>query len=908
MDLMDGAESQTSIAAAAAAKLCSAQPKQRNTSVEGSAMSSRWRLIPRRGHSALYSGIQSLSFPLTPEPTDKDAQAPRTQALVSSVSTLSLNSMYPIPTSAETDLIAETRENIEIMDATQSFECYCVGQVGPFLDVHGHVLPGFKPSAQDQEELRQMLLETKYVPLFPDPELVEGHYDGFCKSSLWPLFHYMLWDVATDGRKEKTTWKAYVTLNEEYATTATSLVQTFSEVPTLVWIHDYHLLMAPAILRSLLPETPIGVFLHTPFPSSEIFRCLPVRAELLEGVLKGADLIGFQTYSYARHFVSCCTRVLGLESTPTGIEFHGHHVEIGIFPIGIDTQKALQKCNNEVVRKRATALKKMYLGKRLIVGRDKLDQIKGVHQKLLAFEKFLGMYPEWHGKVVLIQVTSPPGASGADISDIETALLEPGETVSKYNLPLGIPQHCGKLDSKVSELVSRINGTFGFIEWTPVHHIHRAIAQDEFYSLLKAADAILVTAVRDGMNTTAHEAIVCQACPIDEAVPAPLILSEFTGSAGSMSAAILVNPWDFCGVADAIQLGLTMPADERVSRHAQLLKHVARYNSIRWARSFVRALLATGENSESSLSATSEHKHLTPRLQATECTEAYQKASRRLILLDFDGTLSNIAKTPAAAAPTPAVLDTLRALCQDPINRVYVVSGRDQATLEAWLGEIPGLGLSAEHGCFMKEPHSNLWADLTEELDLRGGAWKADVVDIFAYFTERTQGSFIEHKRSSVTWHYRLADPAFGAWQARECQNHLENAVLSKHPLEVLVGKKNIEVRPRAINKGETVHRLLEACAQRNGEPEFILCAGDDRTDEDSFRALIRERSNLPNARGIYNIMVGPANKRTLADWHVPAPHQLLEVLQACVGLPLVGVGAPRGGSPHCRADTPVPM
>jgi trehalose 6-phosphate synthase/phosphatase len=201
---------------------------------------------------------------------------------------------------------------------------------------------------------------------------------------------------------------------------------------------------------------------------------------------------------------------LGVESTPKGVDFKGHHVTVGTFPIGIDVQQVARTSRSNAVMERISAIRELYAGKKIIVGRDKLDEIKGVHHKLCAFEQFLSEYPEWQDRCVLIQVTSPT------------------------ELP-------GRLEAKVSELVSRINGVYGSLDFAPVHHYHHRIDRSEYYALLTVADVALITSVRDGMNTTSHEYVVCQ----KDQNHGPLILSEFTGTAGSLSAAILVNPWDY---------------------------------------------------------------------------------------------------------------------------------------------------------------------------------------------------------------------------------------------------------------------------------------------------------------------------------------------------------------------------
>lgn len=743
------------------------------------------------------------------DPTTTDAGTPEAAAATTT----------PTPGAHEDgDCILEGRRGHSalysgIMSLRKDLETIQIGWVGELADQDGYIVPSKNLNESHKQAMKEKLwAKDKVVPIFLDDSRAAGHYEGYCKSVLWPLFHYILWDEATDGRIEKKSWDDYVFVNQQFADAILEQYQTGD----IVWIHDYHLLLVPHMLRQKLPGAAIGVFIHAPFPSSEIFRCLPKRVEILNGLL-GANQIGFQTYSYARHFISCCTRVNGYESTPRGVDAMGSTVWVGTFPIGIDAERVERQRKAAGVLPKMDAIRKTYKGKRIIVGRDKLDLVKGVQQKLQAFEKFLNDYPEMQGEVVLIQVTSPPLVENA------------------------------KLEAKIAEQVAHINGTYGSLNFTPVHHYHQHIDRDEYYALLSVADIGLITSVRDGMNTTSLEYIMCQ-----QENHGPLILSEFTGTAGSLSGAMMVNPWDYQGVAKVIYDALNLSEEDKISRHNQLHKHVLSHTAQYWAKNFIAELIlnvGTGEQSTP-----------TPYLDLNIITDQYHKAKKRLLMFDYDGTLTPIRKTPGAAVPQEHMLKALTALCADPKNIVWVISGRDQKVLEEWLGHIPNLGFSAEHGSFMRQPGGQKWVNLTESLDM---GWKNDVIEIFTYYTERTQGSFIEHKRSSLTWHYRMADPEFGAFQAKECQNHLEGAVLSKLPVEILVGKKNLEVRPTIVNKGEIVKRLLG----QHPDVEFVMCAGDDKTDEDMFRALVGPNNNNANAaRRNSSAVVEPYNNDLVAE------------------------------------------
>lgn len=299
----------------------------------------------------------------------------------------------------------------------------------------------------------------------------------------------------------------------------------------IVWINDYHLMLVPGLIREKIPNATIGFFLHIPFPSSELFRCLPrndkhlflhqlimtnfsffffslARKQLLEAMLQ-SDVIGFQTYSFARHFLQTCARILSVDATPSGIQLDTHYCSVGIHPIGIDINALNKKISDPLVTQWVSKLKEKYADKKLIVARDKLDYIKGVRQKLLAFEQFLTRHPEWRGEVVLIQIAL---------------------STSEQN----------ELRAHISDVVSRVNSKFSNISYQPIVFLHQDISFSQYLALLTCADACLLTPLRDGMNLTSHEYIVCQ-----RETHNPLILSEFTGTYGSFGASVRVNPWDY---------------------------------------------------------------------------------------------------------------------------------------------------------------------------------------------------------------------------------------------------------------------------------------------------------------------------------------------------------------------------
>ncbi len=739
----------------------------------------------------------------------------------------------------------------------------------------------------------------------------QARWRRYAEHELYTLFHYKQHEP-TDGRGERKAWADYYRMNQIFA----DRILEVYKPGDIVWIHDYHLLLLPAILRQRLPNIYIGFFLHIPFPSSEFLRCLGRRKEILEGVL-GSNMVGFQSFSYSRHFSSCCTRVLGFDSSSAGVDAYGAHVAVDVFPIGIDAA-AVEKdafSDEDIVQKMA-AIQELYAGKKVIVGRDRLDTVRGVAQKLMAFEMFLERYPEWRDKVVLIQVTSP------------TSIEEEKEDSDN------------KTANKVSDLVSKINGKYGSLSFSPVQHYPQYLSKNEYLALLRVADVGLITSVRDGMNTTSLEYVVCQ-----KDNHGPLILSEFSGTAGSLGSAIHINPWDLGGVAKAVNEALTMAPPAKKAQHEKLYKHVTTNTVQAWSTKYLKRLLINLSSFDQSIA--------TPVLDRPKLLARYRQASKRLFMFDYDGTLTPIVKDPQSAIPSDRVIRTIKTLASDPRNAVWIISGRDQAFLDEWMGHISELGLSAEHGSFIRQPKSETWENLTEKTDM---SWQKHVMDVFQHYTERTQGepsdcfpishldsqdliiccsigSFIERKRIALTWHYRRADPEYGAFQARECQKHLENTVAKKWDVEVMTGKANLEVRPTFVNKGEIAKRLVEEYGDKVGEaPEFVYCLGDDFTDEGEFNRfftlvlfepslllqkgeadliLIREdmfralrNTSLPQT-DVFSVTVGASSKQTLATWHLLEPSDVIAsiaLLNGAADIENVGpVAAVDGKVPEAR-------
>ncbi|EWC45915.1 hypothetical protein DRE_04922 [Drechslerella stenobrocha 248] len=775
---------------------------------------SGWEIDPRRGNSALNSSFSHLASKtswnsvIVGWPGEVAPKAPKPEPHSASGAQSGPGTSYP-PHAPEPDQdVVLSKQDRLALEEKLSLEDN---------DLGSRILPVWVVGDDDGD------LKNGDVVLKD-----QSRWLNYAQREIWPTFHYLLREP-TDGRQERTWWTDYIKFNQAFAD---KILEVYKP-GDIIWIHDYQLLLVPSMLRQKLTSAYISFFLHSPFPSSEFFRCMTKRKELLAGIL-GSNQIGFQSYAYAKHFISSCTRVLGFESSGNGVDAYGAHVAVDVFPIGIDAAKVDEDSHNVNIDEKMQAIRELAAGKKIIVGRDRLDSVRGVVQKLRAFEMFLEIFPEWRDRVILIQVTSPSVSEGP------------------------------KVEHQVSELVTQINGTYGSIHFSPVQHFPQYLSQDEYYALLRVADLGLITSVRDGMNTTSLEYVICQ-----KETHGPVILSEFTGTAGSLCDAFQVNPWDYRGVAEAINTCLSLSPAKREELHSKLYQHVTTNNVQNWTNSFLKGLLTN--------LASHDQSQATPPLDRQALLEQYKASSRRLFMFDYDGTLTPIVKDPQAAIPTDKIIRTIKKLASDPQNNVWIVSGRDQAFLEQWMGDIAELGFSAEHGSFVRRPRESEWVNLTETFDM---SWQKDVMEIFQYYTERTQGSFVEQKRCALTWHYRRADPDYGAFQARECQSHLENTVMQKYDVEVMTGKANLEVRPKFVNKGEIAKKLVAEYSE-DAKPDFVLCLGDDTTDEDMFRAL--RRSQLP-VEHVFAVTIGASTKMTLASWHLQEPADVIDSVGLLIG------------------------
>ncbi|XP_061372911.1 alpha,alpha-trehalose-phosphate synthase [UDP-forming] 1 isoform X2 [Gastrolobium bilobum] len=648
------------------------------------------------------------------------------------------------------------------------------------------------PDEIGQKALTKALAEKRCIPVFLDEEIVHQYYNGYCNNILWPLFHYLglpQEDRLATTRSFQSQFVAYQKANQMFA----DVVNKHYEEGDVVWCHDYHLMFLPQCLKKYNSKMKVGWFLHTPFPSSEIHRTLPSRSELLHAVL-AADLVGFHTYDYARHFVSACTRILGLEGTPEGVEDQGKLTRVAAFPIGIDSQRFIRALDLPPVQEHIKELQERFKGRKVMLGVDRLDMIKGIPQKILAFEKFLEENASWRDKVVLLQIAVP---TRTDVPEYQ------------------------KLTSQVHEIVGRINGRFGSLTAVPIHHLDRSLDFHALCALYAVTDVALVTSLRDGMNLVSYEFVACQ-----DKKKGVLILSEFAGAAQSLGAgAILVNPWNITEVAAAIAKALNMPSAEREKRHRHNFLHVKTHTAQEWAETFVSEL------NDTVVEAQLRTKQVPPRLPTTTAIERYLQSTNRLLILGFNGTLTEPVEKKGdqykemELAVHPELKQPLTALCCDPKTTVVVLSGSKRTILDENFKEYD-MWLAAENGMFLNPSKGEWMTTMPEQLNME---WVDSVKQVFEYFKERTPRSHFEEREASLVWNYKHADVEFGRLQARDMLQHLWTGPISNAPVEVVQGSRSVEVRAAGVTKGAAIDRILGEIVHSKSMTtpiDYVLCVG----------------------------------------------------------------------------------
>ena len=670
---------------------------------------------------------------------------------------------------------------------------------------------------------------------------MENKMGRFGDSVLYPLFHSSTNVSNPYGAAENIAlWHSYEFASRSFAGT----IQGIYKPGDLIWVHDYQLCLLPSMLRDCLPSATIGFFLQTPFPDASCFREFPQRKSVLEGIL-GATLVGFQAEQFADDFVESCADILDLRCTSRLVEASVNHATIDVFPTGIQAQETEKYAfERPGVKDQVHEIQKMYgPDVNIIVSRDRMNPASGLAQKLQGFETFLYEHPEWRGKVLLVQISNP----------------EPGDPRSKAT----------QTANRVADLIDRINGRFGSLKFAPILHFSQYIPQEEYFALLRIAKMCLITRPFDGMNTCGLEYIACQ-----RESHGVLAVSESSSIAANIPGVTRFEVVDRKTIADSIHQSLTLSEAARLKKWEEQYRYVHKNTADLWVERYLARLRSLIR---------SQWEPLPPMpLFRRSLISQYRKTANRVFMFDYDGTLTPIVPDPEQAHPSAKLLTLLGKLLRDTSNKVWIISGRGQAFLSKHLGSFQGIGLSAEHGSFILPPGQPQW----ETMAAIPTAWREVVIKFFDSYKNDYPDSFVEQKKLAITWHYRLPAPLkeqegmvidIVAAIKRNLQRSLDNA--KAFDAQIIEGKANIEVRPKGVNKGVVVRRILE-----RDNPKFVLCMGDDHTDEDMFGAVNQELSSRPQwkekRQGVFTVRVGAEGYQGQAKYTVDTPEETLGILE----------------------------
>jgi trehalose 6-phosphate synthase/phosphatase len=638
--------------------------------------------------------------------------------------------------------------------------------------------PGLEVPEHRKPEVTALLAKRNLIPVFLTQEDINLFYEGFSNEILWPVFHYLV----TYARFEQVYWDGYIEVNEKFAEVTKSVFNEGDKI----WIQDYQLLLLPQLLREQLDNTTIGFFQHIPFPSFEIFRLIPWRDKLIKGML-GADLIGFHTYDDVRHFLSAASRLTPAQFSSNILSLDNRQIVVETFPMGIDYEKFESLPTQRQVIAEIDNLKTEGQA-RIILSIDRLDYSKGILERIKAFELLLQLFPKYRGQISLFMVVVPSR-----------------DTVPQYK----------DLKEKIDQLVGNINAKYRTLDWVPINYFYRSFSVQTLSAMYSSADICLVTPMRDGMNLVSKEYVASRRD--DTGV---LILSEMAGASKELNDAIIVNPNNIGDIMNAIVEGLEMPLDEQKQRMQSMRSLVKKFNVKRWTNNFL-AKMDDARLLQHSL----KTKYAVNKV-SSGIISRYSATNKRVIFLDYDGTLVGFKPNPEDAKPDEELLKLIQNYSDDAKNSVVIISGRKHETLEEWFGHL-NIGIIAEHGAWQKKPNQN-W----QALPLLNDHWKNEIRTILEAYTDRTPGTFIEEKSYSLAWHYRKTERGLGELRANEMINNLRVMSADKG-VQIMPGNKVVEFRNVEVNKGKAALNWLY-----ENESDFILAMGDDHTDEDIFKAM----------------------------------------------------------------------
>lgn len=671
--------------------------------------------------------------------------------------------------------------------------------------------PGIVPLELEPTATGVLGSEHNCFPVFLGKDLVNLYYDGFANDTVWPILH----SFPTYAKYSAEGWNAYVEVNKIFCNRLCEIIRPGDSV----WIHDYHLMLLPGMLRGKLPDASIGFFLHIPFPHFEILRLLPWHGQIVDSLLS-ADLVGFHTYDYAQNFLGTVRRLRGFDNNVGNIIAGDRVVRVDVFPIGIDFERFSGAAETAETRSEMQRLARISGTNKLVFTVTRLDYTKGIPQTVDAIHRFFERHPEWKEKVVFVLAVVP----------------------SRENVP-----EYAALKKKIDEAIGRVNGKFGTLAWSPITYFYRSLTFAELTALYATADAAMIIPLRDGMNLIAKEYVASK-----NDGKGVLVLGDLAGASKELLEAVIVNPNSPEDVADSLNTALKMPEQERVQRSG-LLRRRLQSNDIRhWAAKFLDALAKT-----KSLSIELSVRMLSEQI-LSDISNAYNKAGTRLIMLDYDGTLVGFSDEPENAVPKPEVLELLSRLASSDRNDVVLLSGRMKNILEAWFAKL-NITIVGEHGVWCREKNQKKWKTTVNVPT----EWKSQIRPILELFVDRIPASFIEEKDFSLTWHYRKSEIETASDAAKDLVDTITN-LTANHEIHVLLGSKVVEVKSTRVSKGNYYLSNLS-----RGRHDFMLAVGDDWTDETLFAVLPHHA---------HSIRVGKLPSR--ARFNVESPEKVISLLR----------------------------
>lgn len=677
------------------------------------------------------------------------------------------------------------------------------------IEKHWIGWPGVYPKQESEKNDIEAKLEKDLIhPVFLSKDEIKCYYEGFSNKTIWPLFHYF----SEFTNYERDFWTHYKKVNQLFCQKVLEIAQP----DDIIWVQDYHLMLLPEMIREHLPQSQIGFFLHIPFPSYELFRTLPWRREILEGLM-GADLLGFHTYEYMRHFISAISRILNLEHNLGVIYIENRAIQVDAFPMGIDFQKFNNSIEDPIVTQQVSIFRKNFGDVKLALSVDRLDYSKGILQRLKAFDKLLTQKPQYKKEVSLILLVVPSRDNVSDYKDLK---------------------------EEIDKAVGNLNGKFGSLDWTPIYYLYRSLPFKQLSALYNLADIALVTPFRDGMNLVAKEYVASK-----KDQKGVLILSEMAGAVVELRDTLCVNPNDIDSIVHALEMSLNMPEKEQKERMMAMQKIISKQTIQKWANDFINTLHNIRQQ-QINIEAKILYEDV-----ILELKRKFLAAEKKLLLLDYDGTLVPYVEKPKNAVPDNELVLLLEMLADEHGSTIVIVSGRDQETLDRWFRDI-NVDIVAEYGSWSREDFT--WKQNSQISD----DWKKEIMPYFKEFIDKTPGSFSEEKTHSIVWHYRKVD----AWLANLRVQEFLNAFIypcTKYNLEIIEGKKFIEVRVADKKRHETIRKWV-----KQESWDFILAIGDDQADEEMFKALPKDA---------YSIKVGYGT--TKAKFHLGSHEEVRELL-----------------------------